>query len=54
MAVDATDSPPVLFVHVLAEGDIHDIRRRVTRLEQLVVEAIGSATDRRSLYGVGE
>jgi multicomponent Na+:H+ antiporter subunit E len=49
MAVDATDGPPVLFVHVLAEGDLHDMRRRVARLEQLVIEAIGSAADRRAL-----
>jgi multicomponent Na+:H+ antiporter subunit E len=49
MAVDATDGPPVLFIHVLAEGDLHDVRRRVARLEQLVIEAIGSAADRRAL-----
>jgi multicomponent Na+:H+ antiporter subunit E len=51
MAVDATDGPPELFVHVLAEGDIHDVRRRVARLEQLVIEAIGSAADRHALGG---
>ena len=49
MAVDATDGPPALFVHVLAKGDLHDVRRRVTRWERLVVDAIGSADDRRAL-----
>jgi multicomponent Na+:H+ antiporter subunit E len=49
MAVDSTDGPPVMFVHVLTEGELHDVRRRVARLEQLVVEAIGSAADRRAL-----
>jgi multicomponent Na+:H+ antiporter subunit E len=49
MAVDATDSPPVLFVHVFTEGDIHDVRRRVASLERLVIEAIGSAADRRAV-----
>jgi multicomponent Na+:H+ antiporter subunit E len=49
MAVDATDGPPVLFVHVLTEGELHDVRRRVARLERLVIEAIGSAADRRAL-----
>jgi multicomponent Na+:H+ antiporter subunit E len=53
MAVDATDSPPVLFVHVLTEGDIHDVRRRVARLEQLVIEAIGSPADRQKLSAGG-
>jgi multicomponent Na+:H+ antiporter subunit E len=55
MAVDSTDGPPVLFVHVLTEQDLHDVRRRVARLERLVIEAIGSAADRRALSrGVGE
>jgi multicomponent Na+:H+ antiporter subunit E len=49
MAVDATDGPPVLFVHVLSKGDVRDMRRRVAHLERLVVEAIGSAADRRAL-----
>jgi multicomponent Na+:H+ antiporter subunit E len=49
MAVDATDSPPVLFVHVFTDGDIHDVRRRVASLERLVIEAIGSAADRRAV-----
>jgi multicomponent Na+:H+ antiporter subunit E len=46
MAVDATRGPPALFVHVLGTGDFDDVRRQVARLEQLVVEAIGSAGDR--------
>jgi multicomponent Na+:H+ antiporter subunit E len=51
MGVDSTDGPPVMFVHVLTETDLHDVRRRVARLEQLVIEAIGSAADRRALDG---
>jgi hypothetical protein len=49
MAVDSTESPPVMFVHVLTESDLHDVRRRVSRVERLVIEAIGSAADRRAL-----
>jgi multicomponent Na+:H+ antiporter subunit E len=49
MAVDATDGPPVLFVHVLSHGDLGDMRRKVSRLERLVVEAIGSVEDRRAV-----
>ncbi len=49
MAVDATDGPPVLYVHVLAKDDVFDVRRKVARLERLVVEAIGSAADRRAV-----
>ena len=49
MAVDATNDPPTLYVHVLAEGDLGDLRRKISRFEQLVVEAIGSADDRRAL-----
>jgi multicomponent Na+:H+ antiporter subunit E len=49
MAVDATDDPPVLFVHVLAHGDVGDLRDKVSRLERLVVEAIGSVEDRQAV-----
>lgn len=49
MAVDATDGPPVLFVHVLSHGDLGDMRRKVSRLERLVVEAIGSVEDRHAV-----
>ena len=31
MAVDATDGPPVLFVHVLSHGDLDDMRRKVSQ-----------------------
>jgi multicomponent Na+:H+ antiporter subunit E len=50
MAVNATGGPPTLFVHVLVKGDVHEMRRRVTHLEQLVVDAIGSADDRRAMH----
>lgn len=53
MAVDALDGPPTLFVHVLGRGDVDDLRRKVARFEQLVVEAIGSAADRRAVAAVG-
>ena len=49
MAVDAIGGPPALFVHVLGSDDADDLRRKVARLEQLVVEAIGSASDRRAV-----
>jgi multicomponent Na+:H+ antiporter subunit E len=49
MAVDATNGPPVLYVHVLSRGDVDDVRRKVSRLERLVVEAIGSVEDRHSV-----
>mgnify|MGYP003544722612 CR=1 FL=1 len=45
MTVDATSDPPTLFVHVLARGDLHDVRRLTARMERLVVEAIGSVDD---------
>ncbi len=48
MAVDATKGP-LLFVHVLGTDDHDDLRRKVARLEQLVVEAIGSAGDREAV-----
>jgi multicomponent Na+:H+ antiporter subunit E len=48
MAVDATHGP-VLFVHVLGTGDPEDLRGKVSRLERLVVEAIGSAGDRQAV-----
>jgi multicomponent Na+:H+ antiporter subunit E len=49
MAVDATNRPPVLFVHMLAHGDLGDLRRKVSRFERLVVEAIGSVEDRQAV-----
>jgi multicomponent Na+:H+ antiporter subunit E len=53
MAVDATDGPPALFIHVLARGDLGDVRRSVARWEELVVGAIGSVDDRRAVSGGG-
>jgi len=53
MAVDAIHGPPALFVHVLGRGDVHDLRHRVARFEQLVVEAIGSAADREAVAAGG-
>jgi multicomponent Na+:H+ antiporter subunit E len=53
MAVDATNGPPVLFVHVLSHGDVGDLRRKVSRLERLVVEAIGSVEDRQAVAARG-
>ena len=49
MAVDAIAEPPTLFVHVLTLDDPLDVRRRVARLERLVIEALGSAADREAL-----
>ena len=49
MAVDATDGPPALYVHMLAKGELYELRRKVARWEQLVVAAIGSAEDRRAV-----
>jgi multicomponent Na+:H+ antiporter subunit E len=51
MAVDATHGPPTLFVHVLTEDDVDAVRRQVAHLERLVVEAIGTADDRRAVAG---
>ena len=53
MAVDATNDPSALYVHVLADGDVGDMRRKVLRFEQLVIEAIGSANDRHALVSEG-
>ena len=49
MAVAAADGPPTLFVHVLALDDIVAVRRRVARLERLVIDAFGATADRRAL-----
>jgi multicomponent Na+:H+ antiporter subunit E len=53
MAVDATDAPPTLYVHVLARSDLGDVRRKVTRLERLVVAALGATDDRRAVAAEG-
>ena len=53
MAVDATNGPPVLFVHFLGHGDVEELRRLVSRLERLVVEAIGSVEDRQAVAAGG-
>jgi multicomponent Na+:H+ antiporter subunit E len=49
MAVDSTHGPPVIYVHVLTDGDVYYVRDLVARLERLVVEAIGSTGDRRAV-----
>jgi multicomponent Na+:H+ antiporter subunit E len=53
MAVDATDGPPTLYVHALARSDLGDVRRKVTRLERLVVDALGAPADRRAVAAGG-
>jgi multicomponent Na+:H+ antiporter subunit E len=42
MPVDVTHEPPVLYVHFLLLSDVEDARRRMLRLERLVVDAVGS------------
>lgn len=49
IAVAASDGPPTLYVHVLTLDDIIAVRRRVARLERLVVEAFGARADRLAL-----
>lgn len=49
MAVDAVDEPPTLFIHVLSLEDIVGVRAGVARLEQQVIEAFGSPSDRQQL-----
>lgn len=51
MAVDATDSPPTLYIHVLSLDDIIVVRRDVARLERQVIDAFGSPADRLRLAG---
>ncbi|MDQ4131640.1 MAG: Na+/H+ antiporter subunit E [Actinomycetota bacterium] len=41
MAVEATPEPSVLYVHFLLLEDLDEARRRVARLERLVVTALG-------------
>jgi multicomponent Na+:H+ antiporter subunit E len=48
MAVDATAGPPTLYVHVLLLNRQTDVRRRVARLEALVIDAVGSGADRHA------
>lgn len=49
MAVEATDHPPMLYVHVLRLSDPNETRLQVARLERQVIDAFGSARDRRRL-----
>lgn len=49
IAVAAADGPPTLYVHVLTLDDIVAVRRRVARLERLVVDAFGAQADRRAM-----
>jgi multicomponent Na+:H+ antiporter subunit E len=53
MAVDATNGPPALYVHVLSRGDLGDLRRKVSRMERLVIDAIGSVEDRQAVAAGG-
>jgi multicomponent Na+:H+ antiporter subunit E len=54
MAVDATNDPPTLYVHVLQLDSTLDMRRKVAHLERLVIEALGSEVDRRALAVASE
>jgi multicomponent Na+:H+ antiporter subunit E len=40
MPVDVTHDPPMLYVHFLLLSDVEDARRRIGRLERLVVAAV--------------
>ena len=42
MPVDVTHDPPTLYVHFLLLSDVEDARRRMSRLETLVVAAVGT------------
>lgn len=43
MAIEATQDPPVIYVHVLHLSDPERTRQRVARLEELAVRALGDA-----------
>jgi multicomponent Na+:H+ antiporter subunit E len=47
MAVEATNDPPVLYVHFLLLDDVAEARRTMARLERLAVAALGRPTTRR-------
>jgi multicomponent Na+:H+ antiporter subunit E len=46
-----TEVTPVIYVHCLQTGDPDEIRAGIHRVEQLAVEAFGSAEDRRAILG---
>ena len=52
MAVDATRDPTTLYVHVLLLDSVVGVRRRVARLERLVVDALGTTADRAAIATV--
>jgi multicomponent Na+:H+ antiporter subunit E len=45
MTVDVRSDPPTIYVHVLHFHSAADTRRRIARLERLVVKAVRSADD---------
>ena len=45
MPVDVTHDPPTLYVHFLLLSDVEDARRRMARLETLVVAALGTRAE---------
>ena len=49
MAVQATNDPPTLYVHVLALDDIEAVRRKVAQLEAFVIDAVGTNGERAAL-----
>jgi multicomponent Na+:H+ antiporter subunit E len=49
MAVDATNDPPMLYVHLFTLEDMDVARRKVAHLEELVIGAIGSPAARAAL-----
>lgn len=53
LTVDARGRPAVLFVHVLTYDDTESVRAEVADLERRVVDAFGSAAERRVICGPG-
>jgi multicomponent Na+:H+ antiporter subunit E len=49
VTIDATGSPPVIYVNVLHLHDIDDVRRELLHIEELSVKAFGSRTARAQL-----
>jgi multicomponent Na+:H+ antiporter subunit E len=49
ITIDATGTPPVIYVNVLHLHDIDDVRRELLHIEELSVRAFGSRTARAQL-----
>lgn len=49
ITIDATGTPPVIYVNVLHLHDIEDVRRELLHIEELSVKAFGSRTARAQL-----